>query len=406
MSRRTEGHPRGRRFAFTAVQDSGGVALGELWAPDEAAAREQLARRRLLPLSLAVGSETVGARRAPATRDLAVGLRVLASLLDARLPLDKVIAAFATVGPAGWPADAIEELRDRLREGRALSTALRETFPGLPSHIISIVGAGEESGSTGQSCALAAQELETVAESARAVRAALAYPVLLAFAGSIATAVLVGIVLPRFAGLLAEIGQALPWSTRTVLALATAARLGFLPALAAALVGSIAFARWRAAAPDAARRTDAALLRIPIAGAMLFTAAGARVAGTLAGLLRSGVPLPVALPQAGAASGNAEIVARVADASDRVVAGERLSRAFALADALPPSIVQLLRAGEESGDVPTLMAFGARLAREQLQERVSSTVRIIEPALILLFGGVIAIVAAALLQAIYAVRPA
>jgi len=131
-----------------------------------------------------------------------------------RLSADrKLLGAFASVAPAGWPVSAIEEMRGRVREGGSLAATIAETFPSAPRHIVSILGAGEGSGAISEACRLAAHELELVATTSRAVRSALAYPALLALAGTVAVGVLVGIVLPRFAALLSDIGQALPWST-------------------------------------------------------------------------------------------------------------------------------------------------------------------------------------------------
>lgn len=406
MSPRTERPVRAQRYRFRALDASGAVALGELWATGDEAARDQLARRRLLPTALRVEADPHHARRRPNDLELAIGLRVLASLLEARLPLDRVLGAFASVAPAGWPVSAIEEMRGRVREGGSLAATIAETFPSAPRHIVSILGAGEGSGAISEACRLAAHELELVATTSRAVRSALAYPALLALAGTVAVGVLVGIVLPRFAALLSDIGQALPWSTQAVLAAAGAFRLAALPLSALVLAGAMALRHWRGNDIDAARRIDGVLIRLPVAGPLLHSAAGARVAGTLANLLQAGVTLPVGLVLAGAASGNADIAARVADATMRVDAGERLSRAFELTGALPPALGQLLRAGEESGDLPAMLTFGARIERERLQERLTSLVRVVEPALILAFGGIIALVAASLLQAIYAVRPA
>lgn len=404
MSRPTDARVARRRFSFRAVAESGAVATGELWATSEAFARDQLAQRRLLPIDLRTHDDEV--RRRPSDLELAVGLRVIGSLLDARLPLARVLAAFAAVAPGGWTREAIATLDGEVREGRSLSAALGATFPTAPQHLVSMIAAGEAAGSAAESCRVAATELEVVANGAKAVRAALAYPLILALTGAVAITVLVGVVLPRFAILLEDVGQTLPWSTRAVLAAGTVLKGALLPIFALTLCVAVLLTWWRRSDDRATRSFDGGLLRIPIAGPLFIAASGARVAGTLGSLLHAGVALPAALPQAAAASGNTEISARLLDATARVEAGERLSRAFELTRALPLSLTQLVRAGEEAGDLPMMLAFGARLERERLQDRVTALVRLLEPAMILGFGGAVALVAAALLQAIYAVRPA
>ena len=93
------------------------------------------------------------------------------------------------------------------------------------------------------------------------------------------------------------------------------------------------------------------------------------------------------------------------DARQRVVGGERLSAALAHVDALTVSTVQLVRAGEATGDLATMLSHAARIEGEWAEQRVKSLVRIVEPVLILVFGIIVAVIAASLLQAVYSVRP-
>jgi type II secretory pathway component PulF len=92
-------------------------------------------------------------------------------------------------------------------------------------------------------------------------------------------------------------------------------------------------------------------------------------------------------------------------AREAVVAGAPLSRALADHDAVTPTVVRLARAGEESGTLGPMLARAAAMEAERAERLVRNAVRLLEPALILLFGGIVAFVAAALLQAVYSVRP-
>jgi type II secretory pathway component PulF len=88
-----------------------------------------------------------------------------------------------------------------------------------------------------------------------------------------------------------------------------------------------------------------------------------------------------------------------------VIAGRRLSTALDEAGAATPTIVRFVRAGEESGRLAAMLAQGARLERDRAERAVKTMLRLVEPLLVLSFGGMVALVAAALLQAVYAVRP-
>ena len=122
-------------------------------------------------------------------------------------------------------------------------------------------------------------------------------------------------------------------------------------------------------------------------------------------LLATRVPLASALEQAGSAAGDAAIARRLDDARERVLTGETLSRALSLSEAVPPSAIQLIRAGEATGDVSAMLIYSAKLDRERVQTELRALVRFVEPVMILAFGGLVALVAASLLQAVYAVRP-
>jgi type II secretory pathway component PulF len=133
--------------------------------------------------------------------------------------------------------------------------------------------------------------------------------------------------------------------------------------------------------------------------------ATSRLCITLGALLETGVPIASALPHAARACGDAAIEKRLQEARLLVLHGERLSRALARERAVSALAARLVHAGEESGRLSGLLAHAGRLEQDHATRRVQSLVRVIEPALIIGFGGLVALVAASLLQALYSVRP-
>jgi general secretion pathway protein F len=111
------------------------------------------------------------------------------------------------------------------------------------------------------------------------------------------------------------------------------------------------------------------------------------------------------LPHTASAAGDAAISARLLSARETIVTGGTVAAALAEQRAVSTTMVRLVHAGEESGQLATMLAHAARLEGDHAASLIKSTVRLLEPGLILLFGGVIALAAAALLQAVYAVRP-
>lgn len=393
------------RFEYRALRINGAIEIGALDARSIDEVRSLLVARGLFPVSVDTPLAESAAQASLRPEELAAGLRLLGSLLGAGLPMDRALTVFLQIAPTGWSGPLLENIRAKAREGERISDALHSTILTLPGFVRGLIAAGDANGGLADGLVRAADELESANAARAALRAALAYPALLAVAGTVAVGILVGVVLPRFAELLSDLGQSLPWSTRVVLAVSAGARAAFVPALLAAVLSAVAWHWWIASTVGARTRAANALLRVPVVGRIRAAAAGARVTATLGALLATRVPLATALEQAGGAAGDAAIAQRLDDARERVLTGETLSRALSLSEAVPPSAIQLIRAGEATGDVSAMLVYAAKLDRERVQTELRALVRLVEPVMILAFGGLVALVAASLLQAVYAVRP-
>jgi general secretion pathway protein F len=186
---------------------------------------------------------------------------------------------------------------------------------------------------------------------------------------------------------------------------ANAIRAGFLPITGCCVALAIALRAWTAT--EAGRlRWHAALLRVPFIGAIRRASATARATFTLATLLETGVPLRAAIPFAAKASGDASLSSRIIAAGGRVESGQPIAQAMRDTEALTPLAVRLVQAGEESGHLAPMLRHAAKLEQERSDRITRTAVKLLEPALILMFAGIVALVAAALLQAVYSVRPA
>ena len=108
---------------------------------------------------------------------------------------------------------------------------------------------------------------------------------------------------------------------------------------------------------------------------------------------------------AAGASGDAAIEARLVQSRARITAGATLSRAVGECRALTPTTTRLIRSGEESGRLGEMLEHAARMEQQQSDRFVQTAVKLIEPVLVFAFAAVVAVVAAALLQAVYSVRP-
>jgi type II secretory pathway component PulF len=251
----------------------------------------------------------------------------------------------------------------------------------------------------------AAEHAETTAATQAAVRAALAYPAMVALAGCGAVAVMVGVVMPRFAKVLADLDQPLPPSTRLVLNSAELLRGWGGVALVGLTIAAILLIHATRQRPDGRRTIDRLLLQLPGIGTIRWAGATARFAASVAAMLECGVTLRTSLRHATAAVGDAEITARLELARARVDAGDTLGRSLDELGVVTPLAARLVAAGEESGRLPGMLAFAARLEQARADRLTKTGVRLVEPALILAFAAIVGLVAAAMLQAVYSVRP-
>jgi general secretion pathway protein F len=390
-------------FAWRAVGSDGRVQRGRIDAPSRDAALARLSEQGLHPVAV-TDDHQVGARRsALPMADAALGLRILADLLDSGMPLRRALATLETLVSPRWKA-ALPDVRQAVREGRTLSRALAESAVGLPDLALGVIHAGERGSGLAAAVRHAAELCHEAATTRAAFRAALAYPILLVTAGSAVVALLVGVVLPKFVAILGDLGQALPPSTRLVLAAGSFLRTGALPMLVVAAVGAALWNAWVRTA-QGRRRWHAMLLGFPIVGDVRLSSASARLCAALSALLANGVAIAPALLHAAAAAGDAEVRERVLAARVAVEQGARLSRALEDHRAATALVQRLVRAGEESGNVTPMLSHAARMERDRATQRVRGAVQLLEPLLIIGFGGIVALVAAGLLQALYSVRP-
>ncbi|HVH11618.1 MAG TPA: type II secretion system F family protein [Longimicrobium sp.] len=391
-------------FAYRAAHRSGMLESGTVRAESAEAARDLLFARGLFPLEVRLERGRDAGRPRMSVPDLALGLRVMATLLESGLPVARALAAMDELVPPAWKP-ALGPLRESVRQGASLGAALAAAPVGFPPLVVGLVQAGEAGSGLAPAVARAAALMESAAETRRAIRAALAYPLILAAAGTGSLVLLVGFVLPRFATVLADLGQSLPPTARLVLGVTDAARAGFIPALFTLLVAGMLWRVWTGTEEGRAR-WDAILLGVPLAGGIRRSAATGRFCAALGALLESGVPIAPALSHATRATGDAALTGRILAARESVVAGHAIATSLQTHDAATPTSIRLIRTGEETGRLAPMLAHAARIESARAEQLVRSLVRILEPAMILVFGGIVALVAAALLQAVYSVRPA
>ncbi len=342
-------------------------------------------------------------RRLASRRDLAIVFRSISALVSAGVPLERAVAASESLA-RGALRELLAAARAGLREGQTFAQALGHESGVIPGVVLGMIRAGERGSELGAALEQVASHLEQEAELGSQVRQALAYPVLLAVVGTASVLVIGTIIVPRFAELLGDLGEDLPLATR--LLIGGSGLLSRFWFLLIPLVGAGGLTvREALTRPRIRRWFEETLLTLPLVGPVRLALATARLARAFGGMLRAGMPLLSALDAAREAAGDGAIADRLARARERVAQGAPLTAALEREAALLPSALQLLQVGESSGRLSEMALRAGDLAAQEGKRGLSTLITVAEPALIVAFGGVVAFVAAALLQAVYAIRP-
>ena len=393
-------------FAYRAVDRDGRRVRGAVEAHASAALARELQARGLVVIDIEERAPSSTPRRAgAATRQGVLEVtRALAALLPAGMPLARALHAAGNV--AGGPvAEALADVRVRVERGDALHAALAAHPAVFPPLYVGLVRAGERSGTLSASFARLGAQLEREEQLRARLLSAAIYPVLLAVVGFGAVLVLLLFVLPRFAELLAGAGGRLPRSTELLLALAAAARK-FWPVLLLIPIGAAATAAWVRATDAGRRALSTTLLALPVVGAFRRTLLGARASRLLGTLLGGGAPMLAALGDA--ADSVADPLARdeIERLRARVREGVGFGRAVAEGALFPELLAQLAAVGEEAGRLEEFLLKAADILDERAERLTTRLVALLEPAMIVAFGGIVGFVALSLLQAIYGINAA
>lgn len=388
-------------FTYLAVDGGGDRTKGVITAPTEAAVVEMLASRGLLVVEVDQAEEAAPARFGR-RRHVLEFTRAIAALLPAGMPLARALGAAAMVSsPSMRPV--IEGVRNRVERGDSLADALAEHSHYFSPLYVGIVRAGERNGTLNSAFKRLSDYLERQQELSGKLVSMSIYPALLACSGFAAVLVLVLFVLPRFAELLEGAGASLPAATAAVIGASTWLRESWrlLVAAGAVLVGVVLWMRLTSAGRQAATRL---LIRLPMIGGLRRMALGAEFARMVGELLAGGTPLLAALADARDCMANDVMRAEVEAVRARVREGSSLNAAIAARGIFPPVLTQLVALGEDSGRLSEFLLKAADLLERRLTQTLERAVAMAEPAMIIVFGGIVALVALALLQAIYGVN--
>ena len=393
-------------YAYQAVDAGGRRTRGRLSAATATALVRDLEGRGLLALQIdeateanASGGLGFGFGRRTAVLEFT---RAVAALLPAGMPLAKALAAGAATAPVSV-RPVLDAVRAKVERGDELATALAEHPKLFTSLYVGIVRAGEKSGALDQAFVRLADHLEREDELRSKLVSMSIYPALLALVGAASVLVLVLFVLPRFAELLLSSGATLPATAAVIVGLTEwlSANWRILLVLPPAFL--IAFA-WLRTAKSGRRFGSNALIYLPVVGNWRRQTLAARFARMVGELLTGGAPLLMALQDAEDCMTDPVAQAETERIRSTVREGSALHAAISQRNIFPAVLPQLVALGEDAGRLAQFLIKSAELLERKTERTLERMVAIAEPAMIIGFGGIVALVALALLQAIYGVN--
>lgn len=395
-------------YAFEARSQTGAFVAGTLAAVSRAEAIDSLHARTLAVTTLT---------RADSPRGVLASLRIATSRAGtARIALFRSVATLVSAGVAlrraleiaGEQCDsqrfrsAIAGVGAELERGALLSEALQLHPREFPDVVCALMRAGETSGTLDDALERVAELLERGHALRRSVSSALVYPAIVGMLACGLVAFLVAAVVPEMASMLRGFDVQLPLATRALLALASALRDPFtictvIGVVCAASVGAAAVAR----TTHGQVWLDRIRFGVPIVGPIARRAEVAACIRTLGTTLRCGVPLSSALRSSAGMTRSARLRGVFESVGEAVGLGQRVAPSFAASPLIDPLVVGLVRAGEESGALDAMLVRAAEHLEAEVAASTATLAAVVEPALILVLGCIIAAIVAAVLVPLY-----
>lgn len=396
------------RYRYEAVDAAGETLRDELEAPTPDAAVEQLRDRGLLPLSVneakgglfrgGLGQPLFSKRRALSRKAIGLFTQQLASLLGAGMPLDRALTILIGVAEDEQSKALLERVQEKVRGGSALADAL-EAQGAFSRFYLNMIRAGEAGGALETVLKRLNEFLERSQALRETVTSALIYPTILLTVAALSVIILLTFVVPQFERLFADAGKALPLATQIVIAIGNGFQHYWWAGLL--VIGLIVMTvRRQLSQPENRARWDHWLLRLPLIGDLIAKVETARLSRTLGTLLGNGVSLLNALTIVRETLSNQVLAVALGEVAEHAKTGRGLAEPLLETGNFPKLAVQMIRVGEETGQLQEMLIQVADTYDGEVQTAVKRLLTLLEPVLILGLGVVIAAIIMSILVAI------
>ncbi|NKB23525.1 MAG: hypothetical protein GKR87_03920 [Kiritimatiellae bacterium] len=406
------------QFKYIARTQNGTKKEGTLEANDKRAALMQIEHMGYVPISVTEGGTLVNSIKKPAvqtrarfqwrrsaelrmnTREVLLFTRELSDLLASGMTLGNALHTLSNRQTGKDQDKVVLALRDEIIQGSSLSEALAKRPKIFATLYISMVRAGEVSGTLVETLESLCDHYERVQEAREKVTMALLYPCIVLVIGVCTIIFCMVFVVPRFTSIFDELGSTLPLPTRILIAMSSGLiNYGWAILIVIALM--VPAVRNALKTPKGIRWWHKLQLKFPIFKNVITANAFGHFARTLGALLRNGVPVLQALSIAEDTAGNVVIAREINEARSRVTDGATISGPLAAGNVFPPLLTDMLAVGEETGDMSGALQHIARRYDQELDRSVKILTTVLEPILMLVIAVLIGFLAISMLLAVF-----
>lgn len=338
-------------------------------------------------------------------KEVVIFSRQIATLFEAQVSALRIFRLLATEAENPLMRRILNEVADDIQGGSSISNAIAQHPEVFSPFYVSMVKAGEESGRLDQIFGFLADYLDRSYEVMSKARNALIYPAFVIVTFIAVMVLMMTMVIPQISEIILQAGQVVPIYTRIVIGISTF-MTDYIGLLLLFVVGA-GIVLWRFIRTEVgARALDEIRLSIPYLGDLYRKLYLSRISDSLSTMLQSGISMVQALEISSQVVGNRVYKEILLSAINEVKGGKAVSDSFGEFPQIPGVMVQMMKVGEESGSLGSILETLAKFYRREVNGAVDTLVSLIEPAMIVLLGCGVAILLAAVLIPIYNISTA
>ena len=406
-------------FAYQASDGTGQEVSGTLEAMDRGAAVKQLSSRGLQPFKVAEAkgakseagtkAKTKTQAAAPSSTEpiklsgqhLQIFTEELAELLEAGMRLEPALKLMeGRTGEKTPHRRAAKRIGDLVREGHPFSSAVKMASPSFGELFGSVAAAGEAGGALAAGMRRQAIYIAKSREMRGKVGAALIYPAFLFVAGAGLVILFVTYLLPKLTSLVESTRGSLPPLAKNLLAVSDVLKHNWWLFLILIAIASLAAFMW-ARSPTGKPVWHQWKLRLPFVGGVLRASLHSQFLETLASLSSGGLPLLRGLELASKVTSNVYAQNQLAKAVDQVRDGAALSRSLEKVNLFPSTLLEMVRLGEHTGDLPNALRRAADRCGRDLEKNLEKAAALVQPMIILVMALIVGLMAYMIISIVF-----